>query len=395
MRCDKQLTESDVSKKIFLAPMVRGSELAMRMLCRKYGVLTCYSPMLRDHLVLDAYRQWQSQENKNEKKCKNDNKLSDDGYLLLKDTCPQDHPLVIQLSGRCPNTLGAAVAAVLEIFDQKQGILPAGIDLNLGCPQECAEKEAFGAFLAEREPERAVACVRAMREAIDKYQSTAASGTTLPGLSCKIRLLDDDEGGYSRTADFARKLQNAGCGLLAVHCRRRKDKHGGLPDLAAGAKLVRSLNIPVVINGGVNSVSAATRVLNTTGAYAVMAAQGFLENPCLLNFNHDCRTADPAFLAAEYLNFAEQYPPPSALYIRKHLRWIFRKELEPVDRMAVNFSDWRPRLWTFLVRPYLETIEQFRAVVVLYANLNDSKVPTSLEYLPKPTFRSIKTRAVN
>jgi len=85
------------------------------------------------------------------------------------------------------------------------------------------------------------------------------------------------------------------------------------------------------------------------------------------------------------------------LYVRKHLRWIFRDELQPVksDDPAVfkaQFTDWRPRLWTFLVRPYLTEMIQFQQVVHLYCVLANIAVPESLTLLnlPTPTFKSIK-----
>ena len=42
------------------------------------------------------------------------------------------------------------------------------------------------------------------------------------------------------------------------------------------------------------------------------------------------------------------------------------------------------------MRPFLETIFQFRQVVVLYAKLNGSGLPISLRDQPLPSFKSIK-----
>jgi tRNA-dihydrouridine synthase len=149
---------------------------------------------------------------------------------------------------------------------------------------------------------------------------------------------------------------------------------------------VSSLSIPVVINGSVTSVSDIVDTLITTQAHAVMVARGFLENPRMLVQPQ----ADPAFLAAEYLDCAEKYPPPSPLYLQKHLRWIFRACLQPKKKYPDDYADWRPRLWTFLVRPYLETIDQFRQVVALYVKLNGSDMPESLSNQPEPSFQSIR-----
>ena len=116
---------------IALAPMVDGSELAFRLLCRKHGATSAYTPMLRPQEVLETFRR----------------------TTRAQRVHPQDRPLVVQLCGHDPEALGDAVAALMRHHG------PDGVDLNLGCPQEIAAKEGIGAFLAEGAPDTAVACV--------------------------------------------------------------------------------------------------------------------------------------------------------------------------------------------------------------------------------------------
>ena len=178
-------------------------------------------------------------------------------------------------------------------------------------------------------------------------------------MSCKIRL---DNRGTSETVRFARALQAAGCDLLAVHCRHRGQKHDGTPDFETGAQVVKALSIPVVINGGIASVADARRVLELTGAHGVMVAQAFLQNPrCMSQCNNAWSTdtddigggggaggaggqgqvsaLDVAEMAAEYLDLACTYPPPTAHYIRKHMRWLFRTQLS-------ESSQWPPQAYS-------------------------------------------------
>ena len=413
--------DEEIIDKVILAPMVRGSELAFRTMIRRYGIKHCYSPMLRAVEVVKAYHIWNDelQLARGRGRGRGRGRLRDsddfdflsrieheDGILLVTDICGRHShsedqgQLTVQLCGCCPDTLFEATQILMEL-QISQNMKLEGIDLNLGCPQKCAEDGCFGAFLAERQPTLAAQCVAAMRRAIDNFNPNTEQNINVhrPRLSCKIRLLDTD----NDTISFAEELQAAGCEIITVHCRHRIDKFNGKPDLISGKKIVDALSIPVIINGSeVSNVEDVRSTLRKTGAHAVMIARAFLTNPGLLQprpqpqpqRDDDIRLGvDPAFLAAEYLDCCEKYPPPSPLYIQKHLRWIFRKYLQPersIRKATYDYNDWRVRLWTFLVRPFLETIFQFRQVVVLYAKLNGSGLPISLRDQPLPSFKSIK-----
>ena len=62
--------------------------------------------------------------------------------LKLLQTCEGDTPLVAQLSGRDPETLYQAAKIVIASFGDNL----SAIDLNLGCPQECAKKVNMALF---------------------------------------------------------------------------------------------------------------------------------------------------------------------------------------------------------------------------------------------------------
>jgi len=99
------------SHRLILAPMVGGSELAFRLLCRKYGADLCYTPMMSSaQFAADPeYRRREFQ------------------------TVPEDRPLVAHFSGNDPATMLAAALLVQDEVD--------AVDLNLGCespPRACA-----------------------------------------------------------------------------------------------------------------------------------------------------------------------------------------------------------------------------------------------------------------
>ncbi|CAB9523629.1 dihydrouridine(20a/20b) synthase [Seminavis robusta] len=360
--------------RVLLAPMVRGSELAFRQLVRQYGVTVCYSPMLRAAEIIKAYDYYKSKTSKKrqdidkEEDQEEEVVLHEDGWLLLNDILVDPHPVVVQLCGNSPSNLQQATQVLLEL-NQHHGCQIVGIDLNLGCPQDCAKRGGFGAFLAEDNPQKACECVSAMRETIQQYTSTTCN-TTRPRLSCKIRLQQDSV----QTVQLAQSLAHAGCQLLTIHCRQRTDKHDGIPNLQVARDVVHalkedSISMPIVLNGW--HWKDVPHALASTGAYGVMLARDFLRNPRLLQPQQHANNYYPGQLAAEYLEFAKRHPPPSPLYMKLHLRWIFRAALEPRDKTihpAILYANnnWKPRLWTFLARPYLTCLEQFRQVVFLY-----------------------------
>lgn len=88
--------------KYILAPMVGASELAFRLLCRKYGAQAAYTPMMSAQKFAHdpSYRQEEFQ------------------------TCAQDRPLVCHFAANTPEDFAAAARVAEPYCD--------AIDLNLG-----------------------------------------------------------------------------------------------------------------------------------------------------------------------------------------------------------------------------------------------------------------------
>ena len=114
------------------APMVKASDLAFRLLCRRYGADVCFTPMLYASLVAESkvYRDTAFQ------------------------TTPEDRPLVVQFAGSDKDVLLRAAELV-------QGQCDA-VDLNFGCPLLDGKTRGYGAWMLESKAERRVVleCVR-------------------------------------------------------------------------------------------------------------------------------------------------------------------------------------------------------------------------------------------
>ena len=169
----------------------------------------------------------------------------------------EEQPIALQLYGREPDLMAEA-AALLEAHGA------AIVDINMGCPAKKVVCHSGGSALM-REPDQALAIVRAVRRAI-----------RIP-LTVKMRTGFDPR---TRNApDLAERLEGEGVEALTIHWRTREDGYGGTRDVKAIAEAVRRVNIPVVANGDVVDVETAHAMFRETGCAGVMLGRGAMRNP--------------------------------------------------------------------------------------------------------------------
>jgi tRNA-dihydrouridine synthase len=278
----------------FQAGLAGYSDSAMRITARRHGCPYCVTEALLDRTLLSGGRGFAK---------------ADLGELA--DNVPggdEDHPLCGQIMGSDPDEMAAAAVKMIEQgakhpkhyqslaqgrqglaqgqkmawvseFDRGDGplslVVPeartfASIDVNLACPVKKIRSKARGGHWL-REPEGAIAILRAVREALPRSVPTTV----------KLRRGTDDsaeaERNFLRIYDAAYEL---GYAWATVHCRTVEQKYVGPSKWTFLRELVARTPERVVLGSGdVWSVHDIFRMLAYTGVKAVSVARGCIGNP--------------------------------------------------------------------------------------------------------------------
>jgi tRNA-dihydrouridine synthase A len=161
-----------------------------------------------------------------------------------------EHPVALQLGGSDPRDLAMA-AKIGEDFGYDE------INLNVGCPSDRVKDGRFGACLMA-EPQLVADCVAAMKRSVN-----------IP-VTVKCRIGIDDQDPEAALDNMARAVIAAGADALIVHARKAwlnglsPKENRDIPPLDYDRvhRLKISLpNVPIIINGGIESLDEAKRHL--------------------------------------------------------------------------------------------------------------------------------------
>ena len=163
---------------------------------------------------------------------------------------PAEHPLALQIGGSDPEAV-AACARIGADFGYDE------INLNVGCPSDRVQEGRFGACLMA-EPALVGDCVAAMKAAVNIC------------VTVKCRIGIDDQDPEIALSTMARTVEAAGADALIVHARKAwlaglsPRENRDIPpldyDIVYRLKACHP-DLPIVLNGGVNSLEAAQRHL--------------------------------------------------------------------------------------------------------------------------------------
>ena len=292
--------------RVILAPMAGVTDRPFRQLCRQLGAGLVVGEMVTSDPGL-----WHTRKSR-----------------LRLDHRGEPGPRAVQIAGG-----DAAMLAEAARLNAAQGA--EIIDINMGCPAKKVCNKAAGSALLRDE-----ALVAEILEAV-------VAAVDVP-VTLKIRT------GWCAESNngvrVARLAEAAGIQALAVHGRHRQQRYSGQAEYDTIAAIKAAVKIPVFANGDIDSAEKAARVLDYTGADAVMIGRGAQGNPWVFReIDHYLRRgvhpAPPAdeerarVLRAHLVALHDFYGEHMGVRIaRKHVGWYLASDtrLDEASRRALR-----------------------------------------------------------
>ena len=243
---------------LMLGPMAGYSDRAMRKICLECGAEYAVTEMVSAKAL-----------------CFHDRKTP-----LLAAVCADEMPVAVQIFGSEPAVLAEGAAMVAEGLGG--GVVPAAIDINMGCPVPKITGNGEGSALMKN-PDLVYRIVEAVKKAV-----------TLP-VTAKIRAGYDEKS--KNAVEVALAIEAGGASFVTVHGRTKTQLYAGKADWNIIRNVKQALHIPVIANGDVLSAADALRIKAETECDGIMVARGAVGNPFLFREIRDAlegKTPRPA-----------------------------------------------------------------------------------------------------
>lgn len=233
---NNQMTIKQDAVPVELAPLAGYSDLPFRLMAKKFGADVVTTEMIS---AKGLY-------------------YGDKKTAKLMQTVPEEMPVGVQIFGSDPDILGDVVARYINRTPF------AFVDFNAGCPAPKIVKNGDGSALL-KDLNQLAACVAAIKKASDKP------------VRVKMRLGWDAV--HIVAVDAAKRIEDAGADVIAVHGRTRTQFYSGVADWNAIAAVKQAVRIPVIANGDIKDGASAKQALDMTGADGLMVGRGAVGNP--------------------------------------------------------------------------------------------------------------------
>jgi tRNA-dihydrouridine synthase B len=228
------------------------------------------------------------------------------GYLRISS---DEHPLAVQIFGSEADRMAEAA----------QMVVAAGadiVDINFGCPVRKVTKTGAGASALE---DHDLAC---------ELVSAVVSAVDVP---VTVKMRRGLRNGSRAALELGPKLEALGVASLTLHPRSAQQMYTGTADHALTAELVELVGVPVIASGDVTDRRSAERVIEATGAAAVMVGRGAQGRPWALRemAGEGAGEADADEVVAELVRFMrevvrEMGDERATGFLRKFYGWYLR-----------------------------------------------------------------------
>jgi len=307
----------NLKNNLIVAPMAGVTDRPFRMLCKRMGAGMAVSEMVASNSLLYG----------SEKTLR---RANHEGEV---------DPISVQIVGADPKMLADAARHNVDNGAQI-------IDINMGCPAKKICNVMAGSALLQNEP-----LVKTLLEAV-------VNAVDVP-ITLKIRTGWDKEN--RNAVRIARIAESSGIQALAIHGRTRACAYTGDAEYDTIAAVKAAVNIPIIANGDITTPEKVKRVLEQTGADAVMIGRAAQGRPWLFReieyfLQTGTHLPPPAVseihrvLEAHVLELYNFYGEHTGLRVaRKHISWY--------TKGLIGSAHFRQQM------NQLETVEQQLAVV--------------------------------
>ncbi len=220
--------------KAVLSPMSGVTDVAFRVLCKKYGAALTYTEFVSSAAIV------------------RDNKKS----KILLETDKTEKPVAVQLFGNNVEEVVNAAKILQDKFDI--------IDVNCGCPAWKVIRTGAGSELLKN-PKQIELFVRKLVNSVN----VPVTIKVRTGINAKnINVLE-----------VAKLIEDAGAAAIAIHGRTQEQGYSGIADWDIISKVKQELKIPVIGNGDVFTPEKFKECLDKSKVDAIMIARGAIGNP--------------------------------------------------------------------------------------------------------------------
>lgn len=225
---------------LVLAPMAGVTDSSFRFLCKSFGAELVVSEMISAKGM----------------------HYSDKKTKALAAYRMEEAPIAIQLFGSDPDIMAEAATMLLDL-----PMPPQIIDVNMGCPMKKIVSNGDGSALM-RNPDLASQIIEQMVKSV----STP--------ITVKFRTGWDES--HKNAVDFAKRMEAAGAAAITIHGRTKEQLYAPPVDLITIEAVCNSVQIPVIGNGSIETVSDAKRMYDL-GCDGIALARGACGKPWLFS----------------------------------------------------------------------------------------------------------------